>query len=47
MVLLIGLVLTMIQVSGGIHFRRGRSEEERRILGLPDSGMGMVGRIGG
>ena len=33
MVLLIGLVLTMIQVSGGIHLRRGRSEEERRILG--------------
>ncbi len=32
MVLLIGLVLTMIQVSGGIHFRRGGSAEERRIL---------------
>jgi len=32
MVLLIGLVLTMIQVSGGIHFRRGSSAEERRIL---------------
>ncbi len=32
MVLLIGLVLTMIQVSGGIHFRRGGSVEERRIL---------------
>ena len=32
MVLLIGLVLTMIQVSGGIHFRRGDSAEERRIL---------------
>ena len=31
MVLLIGLVLTMIQVSGGIRFRRG-SAEERRIL---------------
>ena len=33
MVLLIGLVLTMVQVSGGIHFRRGGSTEERRILG--------------
>ncbi len=33
MVLLIGLVLTMIQVSGGLHFRRGGSAEERRILG--------------
>ncbi len=32
MVLLIGLVLTMIQVSGGIQFRRGGSAEERRIL---------------
>ena len=32
MVLLIGLLLTMIQVSGGIHFRRGGSAEERRIL---------------
>lgn len=32
MVLLIGLVLTMIQVSGGIHLRRGDSAEERRIL---------------
>ncbi len=32
MVLLIGLALTMIQVSGGIHFRRGGSAEERRIL---------------
>ena len=32
MVLLIGLVLTMIQVSGGLHFRRGGSAEERRIL---------------
>jgi hydroxymethylglutaryl-CoA lyase len=32
MVLLIGLVLTMIQVSGGIHLRRGDSVEERRIL---------------
>ena len=32
MVLLIGLVLTMIQVSGGLRFRRGESAEERRIL---------------
>jgi hydroxymethylglutaryl-CoA lyase len=39
MVLLIGLVLTMIQVSGGIHFRRGGSAEERRILGDATGGL--------
>ncbi len=32
MVLLVGLVLTMIQVSGGLHFRRGASSEERAIV---------------